>query len=96
MRSRCTSSAYRGGFRGYHACSVELVHEWVAGVESILSAGDPVGEDDWLKERPESDVDVAETHAPQVDDPSKEVDVSETFNLLQIRLETESLPSVFR
>ncbi len=62
--------------------SVELVHEGVAGVDGVLSGGDPVLEDDWLPERPEGHVDVAEAHTPKVDDPAEEIDVSESFNFL--------------
>ena len=83
MRSRGSSIAYLGVAKGHHPCSVELIHEWVAGVEGILSGGDPVGEDDRLEERPDEHVEVAEAHAPGVEEPSEEVNVTESFNLLQ-------------
>jgi hypothetical protein len=73
------------GPRDWRHCSsrsVELVHEGVAGVEGVLSLGDPVVEDDGLEEGPEGHVDAADAHSPNVEEPADEVDVAEAFNLL--------------
>lgn len=82
MRTRITSLANHAGLKAFHACSVELIHEGVAGVEGVLSGGDPVLEDDRLEERPEGHVDTAEANTPGVEQPAEEVNVSESFNLL--------------
>lgn len=63
--------------------SVELVNESVALVKSGGSGAHPVSEDDGVVERPQHHVDVADAETPQVDEPTEDPEVSESFNLLK-------------
>lgn len=69
-----------------------MVHDGVALVKGVSSCGHPVGHDDGVVERPEGDVDAADTHAPDVDCPSENPEVAKVksssfdFELYQCQL----------
>ena len=53
-----------------------MVYDGVALVKGVSSSSHPVGHDDGVVERPEGHVDVADTHAPDVESPSEDPEVA--------------------
>lgn len=62
--------------------SVELIHEIVAVGASVGELGHPVTEDDGVIEWPESNVDVADAHSVEVDEPAEEPETAKTLYFL--------------
>ena len=64
------------------ACSVEGVHDAVASVECVGASCNPVSHNDGVEQGPEHNVDVADAHAPDVEQPAENPGGSEyAFNL---------------
>lgn len=65
-------------------CSVCAVQPGIAVVEGVGSLGHPdgAGWDDGVPQWPELDVDIAETHTLEIDEPAEEAETLESLNLL--------------